>query len=104
MRVKVLFKLAWLHVLSFLINIARWLFSCVIIEILSILFSCPVIMIYLCVLNSINKTNQFFHGNLWLLWLTGSMVVFVPMLISVIVRIIQHNMKSKQEQKKGDTK
>lgn len=104
MHPKVFFKLTWLHVLRFLLNTGRWLLSIIVIEVLSFLLISPVILGTISTLQGMGRTNQLFGGSIILLWLASSALIFVPMLISVIVRTIQNNRKSKQEQKKGDTK
>jgi len=104
MHPKVFFKLAWLRTVQFFYKALRWIFSCFIIEALSTLIISPACLIYLCVLNSTQRVNNLFNGNLWLLWYAGSVLIFVPMLISVIVTTIKNNRKLKQKQKKGDTK
>lgn len=104
MHPKVFFKLAWLHVLRFLLNTGRWLLSIIVIVILSFLLISPVVLGTVSTLQSMGRTNQLFGGSIILLWLASSALVFVPMLISVIVRTIQNNKKSKQEQKDSKTK
>ena len=101
MHPKVFFKLAWIHTLRFFSKAIRWIFSCFIIEVLSILIISPICLIYLCVLNSTQKVNHLFNGNLWLLWLSGSVLVFVPMLLSVIISTIRNKQKLKLKMKEA---
>lgn len=103
MHPKVFFKLAWLRTLNFLLKTGRWVVSIVVIAILSFLLISPVVLGTISTLQGVGRTNQLFGGSIILLWLASSALVFVPMLISVIVRTIQNNKKLKNEKKDSKT-
>ena len=104
MTAKFFMKVSWLRFIRFLLYIVRWLVSIVIVALLAILLVSPVILSYLSVLDEMGRTNQLFGGSLVLLWLAGSALLFIPMLVSVLVSTIKNGKKLKQEQKNTETK
>lgn len=103
MHPKVFFTLAWLRTLNFLLKTGRWIVSILVIGVLSFLLISPVVLGCLSILQGVGRTNQLFGGSIILLWLSSSVLVFAPMLISVVVRTIQNNKKLKNEKKDSKT-
>ena len=88
----------------FLIRTLRWLFSSVLIEILAFLLISPFVLGYLCVLNKLHCIDPLFKGDIILLWITSSVILFVPMLISVITSTVKKEKEAKLQKKQDNTK
>lgn len=75
----------------------RWLVSAVVVELLAVFISSPFVLVYLCVLNTLNRQANLFNGNYFLYWLCASLILFVPMFIAVIVDTAKKRKASKDK-------
>lgn len=96
-------RLAWLHFLKFNLILLRWILTVVIVEMMAIFISSPVVLIVLCILNTLHKALTLFNENYILAWLTASGIAFIPMFIYVVAGTIRKN-KAIKEEVKGQQK
>lgn len=96
MNLKLAFKKFCLVLIKTLLNVV---YAVVLIATcfgVSVWFSSPVVLLYVTVMQGLEKAIPFFNGTILYLWASVTAVIFVPLLIYSIVYRIRQRIKSEK--------
>lgn len=101
MTARIFFKKVWLVLLKSLLRILYTIVLLATCAGISVIFSSPVVLGYITIMDCLNKPITLLGGKILYLWLFAVAVVFVPLLVYSIVYRIKQLVKTKEALQKA---